>query len=191
MTPKFISRSDPAAQWTGAHKGHAFFAYSTNYLIDTDHGVIVDVEATRSIRQAEVGAAQTMLDRTEDRFGLKPGYLAADTAYGTAQNLAWLVKQKQITPHIPVFDHSARTDGTFSRSDFTFDPEADRYTCPAGKELVQFRRTYATPRTGIDCRRHTPLPRQQEGLRRLRTQSAVLPECGGAQDSARCRRRRP
>jgi len=173
VTPKFISRSDPAAQWTGAHKGHAFFAYSTNYLIDTDHGVIVDVEATRSIRQAEVGAAQTMLDRTEDRFGLKPGYLAADTAYGTAQNLAWLVKQKQITPHIPVFDHSARTDGTFSRADFTFDPEADRYTCPAGKELVQFRRTYATRRTGIAA----------DGTRRYR---ASKMDCDACELKARC-----
>ena len=149
VTPKFISRSDPAAQWTGAHKGHAFFAYATNYLIDTDHGVIVDVEATRAIRQAEVGAARTMLERTEDRFGLKPDYLTADSAYGSAESLAWLVKQKKITPHIPVFDKSTRTDGTFSRADFTFDPERDRYRCPAGKELVQFRRTYATPRTGI------------------------------------------
>ena len=64
VTPKFISRSDPAAQWTGAHKGHAFFAYATNYLIDTENAVILDVEATRAIRQAEVGAARTMLDRT-------------------------------------------------------------------------------------------------------------------------------
>jgi hypothetical protein len=40
VTPKFISRSDPAAQWTDTHKGHAFFAYANNYLIDTDHGVI-------------------------------------------------------------------------------------------------------------------------------------------------------
>src|ERR1700732_2974160 len=149
VTPKFISPSDPAAQWTGAHKGHAFFAYATNYLIDTDHGVIVDVEATRAIRQAEVGAARTMLERTEDRFGLKPDYLTADSACGSAESLAWLGQQKKITPHIPVFDKSTRTDGTFSRADFTFDPERDRYTCPAGKELVQFRRTYATPRTGI------------------------------------------
>lgn len=80
VTPKFISPSDPAAQWTGAHKGHAFFAYATNYRIDTDHGVIFDVEATRAIRQAEVGASRTMLERTENRFGLKPGYAAADSA---------------------------------------------------------------------------------------------------------------
>ena len=79
VTPKFISRSDPAAQWTGAHKGHAFFAYAANYLIDTDHGVIVDVEATRAIRQAEVGAARTMLERTETRFGIKPAFLTADS----------------------------------------------------------------------------------------------------------------
>ena len=149
VTPKFISRSDPAAQWTGAHKGHAFFAYANNYLIDTDHGVIVDVEATRAIRQAEVGAARMMLERTEMRFGMRPASLAADSAYGSAESLAWLVKHKGIAPHIPVFDKSNRTDGTFSRADFVFDPERDRYTCPVGKELVQFRRTYAAPRSGV------------------------------------------
>ena len=149
VTPKFISPSDPAAQWTGAHKGHAFFAYATNYLIDTDHGVILDVEATRAIRQAEVGASRTMIDRTENRFGLKPAYLAADSAYGSAANLAWLVKEREIAPHIPVFDKSNRTDGTFSRADFMFDPDANEYTCPGGKQLVQLRRRYRTPRTGI------------------------------------------
>ncbi|MGK9337004.1 IS1182 family transposase [Sinorhizobium meliloti] len=146
VTPKFISPSDPAAQWTGAHKGHAFFAYATNYLIDTDHGVILDVEATRAIRQAEVGASRTMIDRTENRFGLKPRYVVADSAYGSADNLAWLVKHKQIAPHIPVFDKSNRTDGTWSRDDFIWDGENDRYICPEGKELVRFRRNYAHPR---------------------------------------------
>lgn len=116
VTPKFISPSDPAAQWTGAHKGHAFFAYATNYLIDTDNAVILDVEASRAIRQAEVGAARAMIDRTEQRFGIKPEWLAADSAYGSAPNLAWLVKDKKIAPHIPVFDKSNRTDGTFSRA---------------------------------------------------------------------------
>jgi Transposase DDE domain len=103
----------------------------------------------RPIRQAEVSAARTMLERTEDRFGLKPDYLTADSAYGSAESLAWLVKPKKIPPPIPVFAKSTGTDGTFSPADFPFDPERDRYTCPAGKELVPFRRTYATPRTGI------------------------------------------
>ena len=149
VKPKFVSPADPAAQWTGAHKGHAFFAYATNYLIDTENAVILDVEASRAIRQAEVGASRTMIDRTARRFGLKPRHLAADSAYGSAANLAWLVKERQIEPHIPVFDKSNRTDGTFSRSDFVFDTERNHYTCPQGKLLVQFRRNYTTPRSGI------------------------------------------
>src|ERR1700740_131372 len=136
VVPKFVSPSDPAAQWTGAHKGPAFFAYSDNYLIDVKFGVIVDVEASRSIRQAEVGAARTMLERTEERFGLKPERLAADTAYGTASMLNWLVEEKGIAPHIPVIDKSQRDDGTFSRSDFRYDPTGDVYHCPAGKILT-------------------------------------------------------
>jgi transposase len=121
VVPKFVSPSDPAAQWTGAMRGPAFFAYADNYLIDVKFGVIVDVEASRAIRQAEVGAAKTMISRTEDRFGLKPARLAADTAYGSGKNLNWLVNGKDIAPHIPVIDKSKRQDGTFSREDFRFD----------------------------------------------------------------------
>ena len=118
VKPKFTSHSDPASQWTAARKGPAIFTYSNNYLIDTDHSVIVDVEATRSIRQAEVGAAQTMIDRTEERFSIRPDWLVADTAYGSAGNLAWLTKKRSIIPFIPLIDKSERKDCTFSRSDF-------------------------------------------------------------------------
>jgi Transposase domain (DUF772) len=51
VEPKFVSASDPAAQWTGALKGPAFFAYADNYLIDVRFGIIVDVEASRAVRQ--------------------------------------------------------------------------------------------------------------------------------------------
>src|SRR5262245_16483283 len=136
VTPKFVSASDPAAQWTGAMRGPAFFAYADNYLIDVKLGIIMDVEASRAIRQAEVGAAKTMLERTEGRFGLKPVRLAADTAYGSAANLNWLVNEKQIAPHIPVNDKSKRDDGTFSREDFTFDKSRNVYICPAFKTLT-------------------------------------------------------
>ena len=134
--PKFVSPSDPAAQWTGAMRGPAFFAYADNYLIDVRFGVIMDVEASRAIRQAEVSAAKTMIERTEERFDIKPKRLAADTAYGSGPNLNWLVKDKDIAPHIPVIDKSKREDGTFSREDFTFDKERNVYVCPAGKLLT-------------------------------------------------------
>src|SRR5437868_8934514 len=149
VVPKFISHADPASRWTGANGGLAFFAYCTNYLIDLKHAVILDVEATTAVRQAEVTAQQRMIDRTQERFGLWPGRLAADTGYGSADNLAWLVHERGIEPHIPVFDKSQHTDGTFSREDFTYDHASDAYRCPAGKTLQHYRRQFTTPRTGV------------------------------------------
>src|SRR5262245_5324792 len=136
VTPKFVSPSDPAAQWTGAMRGPAFFAYADNYLVDIKFGIIVDVEASRAIRQAEVGAAKTMIERTENRFDIKPAFLAADSAYGSADTLRWIVNEKKIAPHIPVIDKSKREDGTFSREDFRFDEERNIYICPAGNVLT-------------------------------------------------------
>ena len=147
VKPKFTSHSDPASQWTAARKGPAFFAYSDNYLIDTDHGVIVDVEATRSIRQAEVGSTKTMLNRVKVRFDLHPERLIADTAYGSGPMLGWLVDEG-IAPHIPVIDKAGRTDGTWSRADFEWDANNNQYICPEGAALKQFRRNYSDPNRG-------------------------------------------
>ncbi len=149
VKPKFTSHSDPASQWTGALKGPAFFAYADNYLIDTDNAIIVDVEASRAIRQAEVGATRTMIQRTRDRFGLYPEILAADQAYGSAENLNWLLEEEGILPHIPVFDKSKRMDGSFPNTAFVFNHEADEYACPGGSRLKKYWRKMTKPRSGI------------------------------------------
>jgi transposase len=144
VEPKAISPVDPAARWTAQRGGPAEFFYETNYLIDLDHGVIVDVEATTAVRQAEVTAAKRMIERVHDRFGLWPEKLAADTGYGSAEMLAWLVHEKGIEPHVPVFDHSARNDGTFSRDEFRYDAKHDIVHCPGGKPM----HTSGTPVNG-------------------------------------------
>ena len=133
-TPKVISLSDPSSAWTAKANKRVLFGYGLNYLIDTKHAVIVDVEATPARTYDEVAATETMIERTEQRFRLKPLRIAADTAYGTGKMLGWL-KDRGIEPHIPVWDKGRRTDGAFSREDFTFDHERDVYTCPGGKTL--------------------------------------------------------
>ena len=88
VTPKFISPVDPAARWTAANKGPAFFAYATNYLIDLEHAVIVDVEIL--IGKIDVGAFNRLvllqflignrLLGLEHRFG-RPGFAAFDAGH--------------------------------------------------------------------------------------------------------------
>ena len=154
--PKVVSRSDPASAWTAKANKRVQFGYGLNYLIDNEHAVIVDVEATPARTYDEVASTKVMIERTDTRFGVKPDRLAADAAYGTGKFLAWLV-DKDIIPHVTVRDLSKREDGTFSRGDFTFDANSDTYTCPAGKTMKSTGRihsdnTYRYMAKTADCR---------------------------------------
>jgi hypothetical protein len=64
--------------------------------------------------------------------------LIGDTAYGTAEILGWIIDEKGIEPHVPVWERAERKDGTFSRSDFSYDAVNDEYSCPGGKKLKQY-----------------------------------------------------
>jgi transposase len=147
--PKNISLTDPQSRWTAAPGGPAFYAYSTNYLVDTEHGVILDVEATPAHRTAEVESAKTMVDRVEERFQLTPERLIGDTAYGTASMLAWIVEAKGIEPHVPVWERWQRNDQTLSSSDFQWNEQADEYRCPQGHPLRREWRAFKNPRTHV------------------------------------------
>ena len=146
--PKSVSLTDPAASWT-TRGGPAFFAYSTNYLIDLKAGIIVDVEASAVNSAAEVEATRTMIERVEDKFDLKPERLVGDTNYGSAALLSWLVDEKQIEPHVPVWDKTERQDGTLSSNEFEWNEQTNEYRCPEGKVLRSNWRPFKNPRTHI------------------------------------------
>jgi transposase len=133
--PKEVSLTDPQAAWVTKPGVDPFFAYDANYLIDNKAGIIVDAEGSRANRAVEIAVTQTMVERVRRRFDLRPQRLAGDTVYGAVRLLKWLVERK-ITPHVPVWDKSARHDGTFSRADFVFDRERNIYVCPGGAELT-------------------------------------------------------
>src|ERR1700682_4101812 len=147
-TPKNISLTDPAAQWSAAW-GPAFYAYSANYLIDIAAGIVVDVEATPAHKIDEINATKTMIERVEDRFDLKPDRLIGDTNYGTAEILGWMVHEKQIEPHVSVCDKTQRNDETLSSSDFQWNEQADEYRCPQGRVLRRQWRPFKHLRTHV------------------------------------------
>ena len=133
--PKVISPVDPCSAWTAKANKRVQFGYGLNYLIDIDYAVIATWRPRRARTYDEVASTKTMIKRTDERLGLKPERLTADTAYGSGKFLGWVI-ETGITPHIPVWDKSSREDGTFSRADFTFDKERNVYICPEGKLLT-------------------------------------------------------
>jgi Transposase DDE domain len=184
--PKVIWPSDPSSTWTAKANKRVQFGYGLNYLIDIDNAVIVDVEATPARTYDEVAATRIMLDRTEACFDLKPKRLAADTAYGTSKFLGWLVKEKQITPHIPVWERPKREDGKFSTSDFRRARRRSVYICPNGKQLrtsgtvhSDGRQRYRARRGGdlAGAQRQTPVM-QRAAFRVPRSKPTSGLECG-------------
>lgn len=147
--PKSVSLTDPAARYTAAPGGPAFYAYSTNYLVDVEAGIIVDVEPTPALRTDEVNATRTMIDRVQERFDLKPTRLIGDMAYGAAELLGWMVNDKAIEPHVPVWDKTQRDDDTLSSREFQWDEQADQYRCPQGNVLRSQWRPFKNLRTHV------------------------------------------
>jgi transposase len=163
--PKVISPSDPQSAWTAKANKRVQFGYGLNYLIDIENAVIVDVEATPARTHDEVAATQTMLDRAEERFDLRPRRLAADTAYGTGKFLGWLVKKKKIIPH----------PGTGQER------SAGRHLLPFGLPLEQDARSLHLPQreTAADQRHrarrtYAAISRLEAGLRCMPNTSEVL-----------------
>ena len=101
---------DPCSAWTAKANKRVQFGYGLNYLIDIEYAVIVDVEATPARTYDEVAATKTMIKRADERLGLKPERLAADTAYGTGKFLHWVIASG-LTPHIPVLGHEQARRG--------------------------------------------------------------------------------
>src|SRR6266699_232671 len=175
--PKEVSLTDPQATWVARPGVDPFFAYDANYLIDNKAGIIIDAEGTRANRTAGIAITETMVNRVGRRFNLRPQRLAGDTVYGAVRLLKWLVDRK-ITPHIPVWDKSTRSDGTFSRADFIFDQERNIYVCPGGAADEQ-RQHRSGP--------HRLLQGQQERLLDLLLEAEVH-DGGGAQGHTRPQR---
>ena len=89
-----------------------------------------------------------MIERVERRFAIRPQRLVGDTAYGTAPLLGWMVDEKQIAPHVPVWD-KIRRDGTFEREEFVWDAPNNEYRCPSGHPMRSDWRAYTNPRTHV------------------------------------------
>jgi hypothetical protein len=147
-------------------------------MIDTTHAVIVDVEATPARMAPEIKATKAMLDRVEEKHGIRPRRLAADKAYGTGPFLAWL-SDRNIARHIPVLDRQQQTGGLLPREAFTFDAERNVFICPQGKILKhrtarQKEKIHMYRATASDCLR-CPI-RQQCTRGPKRTLSAPFDE---------------
>jgi len=109
----------------------------------------MDVEPTPAHQTAEVENTKTMIDWVETQFDIKPERLIGDTAYGTAPMLAWMKKEKDIEPHVLVWNKTERKNGSFSSNDFHWYEEVEEYRCPAGNAIRSEWRAFKNERSHV------------------------------------------
>jgi hypothetical protein len=153
-----VSTTDPDSTYATKGGTPARLGYYDNYLVDNASCVIVGVQATAARMSQETVAAKDMLTRFAQWQRRKPVSLAADTSYGNGELLHWL-QERDITPYMRVKENARRKNDLYGIEKFTYDAEAHRYLCPAGRGLTYvginpLNRTHvyaSTPKRCRDC----------------------------------------
>jgi Transposase DDE domain len=137
-----VSTTDPDSTYATKGGTPARLGYYDNYLVDNDSCVIVGVQATAARMSQETVAAQDMLTRFAQWQGKEPESVAADTTYGNGEFLQWLA-DRSITAYMRTRDSIHRKRSPFFGPErFTYQPEHNRYLCPAGQILNYGGRVY-------------------------------------------------
>jgi hypothetical protein len=130
-----VSTTDPDSTYATKGGTPARLGYYDNYLVDNESCVIVGVQATAARMSQETVAAQDVLTCFTEWQGRAPESVGADTTYGNGEFLQWLA-DRNVTPYMRTRDSIHRKKSPFFGPErFTYEPEHDRYTCPAGQPL--------------------------------------------------------
>src|SRR6266702_2365198 len=130
-----VSTTDPDSTYAIKGGTPARLGYYDNYMVDNQSCVIVIVQATAARMSDERVAAQAMLTRFSQWQGRGPESVADDTTYGNGEFLQWLA-DRTITPYMRTRASIHRKRSPFFGPErFTYEPENNRYICPAGQPL--------------------------------------------------------
>ncbi|MBW1798733.1 MAG: IS1182 family transposase, partial [Deltaproteobacteria bacterium] len=134
---RHISTTDPDASVTRHSGGKSRLRYKTHRAVDEKHEIITATKVTPgSVDDGHV--LDDMIEAHEKNTQHKLETAVADSKYGTRDNFL-LCHDRKIKAHIPSIEEthrgSGRQKGIFPKEAFTYHPETDTFTCPAGQTL--------------------------------------------------------
>ena len=130
-----ISLTDPDSRAMPVGGGEAtLVGYNVQLSVDAKHKLIVDHEVTNDV--TDLGLLSHMAKSAKQALGVDAIDVVADRGYYDGQEVKACLEE-DITPYLPKANTSAnRKRGLFTKEDFRYDREQDRYGCPAGQALT-------------------------------------------------------
>ncbi len=136
-----VSTTDPDSTYATKGGTPARLGYYDNYLVDNDSCVIVGVQATAARMSQETVAAQDMLDPF--RRVARTSARSMEPTRPRKRRVLAKVTDRNINPYIRIRDSIHRKRSAFFGPErFTYEPEKNRYICPAGQFLNYGGRVY-------------------------------------------------
>jgi len=135
-TEQTRSVTDPEAGWLCRPDKPTGFHYLSHQTIDAENGIIVDVNVTPG-NAPDCNSFTEQLDRSAEtlgEFGIEIEAVAVDSAYDTAL-IHKEIEERSFTIYTPKKDTSDNSKTEYKRDDFTYDKDADEFTCPHGEKL--------------------------------------------------------
>jgi transposase len=134
---RYISSTDPDASVTRYSSGTAKLRYKTHRAVDPLNEVITATAITPgSTDDGEM--LKEIIDTHKDNTHTDLDTVVADSRYGTIDNFL-LCYDLGVKAHIPSLEQTQRGSGSkrgiFAQDAFSYDPETDTFTCPAGQVL--------------------------------------------------------
>ena len=126
-----VSPTDPDARLTRKN-GKTTLGYKDHRVVDDRCGIITATETTPAA-VADGAMLIGLLDEHEENTGQKAQDVAADSAYGTAENYERL-RDDEVRPAIP-HQNKNKVSGKFDRDRFRYEAAEDCYVCPGGQKL--------------------------------------------------------
>jgi transposase len=125
--------TEPEARMMQGTKGPA---YNVQSAVDAKHGVIVAHEVTEEATDNR--SLQPLAEAAREALGVETLKVVADAGYSNGEQIEAL-EQQRIEAYLPV-NRSINNHGDgelFDRRAFSYEPETDRYRCPAGEVLLR------------------------------------------------------
>jgi len=134
---RHISTTDPDASVVRHSGGRSKLRYKTHRGVDPKYEVITATKMTPgSVDEGQL--LGEMIELHEDNTQTSPDAVVADSRYGKTENYL-LCHDLGKEAHIPSLEKTqrgtGRQKGILPKEAFTYHPETDTFTCPAGQRL--------------------------------------------------------
>lgn len=126
-----LSKTDPDARLL-VKSGQGIAGYNVQAVVDDKHKLIVASEVVND--SSDVGQLHTMANIAKDALEAETLQALADEGYYNSSELK-ACEDDGIVAYVPVPEVRQPKDGRFGLKEFSYDPAANVYSCPAGELL--------------------------------------------------------